>query len=123
MALPLFVRIPTLKESSENGINHLVEFDEVLTLARRQSTSAGGTLLIDARPASSYQDGHIPTSLLLDFPSSLLKGPDSSTYLREPEDLKKHIAEKLGRDKLDEIISHKVTVVNSEFKNHEGTHS
>lgn len=94
---------------------HRVEFDEVLTLARRPSPSAGGTLLIDARPASSYEGGHIPTSLLLDFPSSLLKGPGNFTHLRKPEELKKHIAEQLGKDTLDEIVSRKVTVVNSEF--------
>jgi 3-mercaptopyruvate sulfurtransferase SseA len=92
-----------------------VEFDEVLRLAQRPSPSAGSTLLIDARPASSYQGGHIPTSLLLDFPSSLLKGPGNFTYLRDPEDLKKHIAEQLGQDQLDQIVSNKVTVVNSKF--------
>jgi len=85
----------------------------VLRLARRSSPNAGGTLLIDARPASSYQHGHIPTSLLLDFPSSLLKDPGNFTYLRDPEELKKHIAEQLGQDKLDQIVSRKVTVVNT----------
>lgn len=88
----------------------------MLRLAHRQSPSAGDTLLIDARPASSYQGGHIPTSLLLDFPSSLLTDPEGNfTYLRDPQELKKHIAEKLGQDKLDQIVSHKATVVNSEF--------
>ncbi len=87
----------------------------MLTLARRPSDSAGGTLLIDARPVSSYQDGHIPTSLLLDFPSSLLKDPGNFSQLRGPEELKKHIAEQLGQDKLDQIVSGEVTVVNSEF--------
>lgn len=87
----------------------------MLKLAGRPSYSTGGTLLIDARPASSYQDGHIPTSLLLDFPSSLLKDPSNFTHLRDPEELKKHIAEQIGQDNLDQIVSRKVTVVNSEF--------
>lgn len=92
-----------------------LEFDEVLELARRPFYSAGGTLLIDARPAPSYQDGHIPTSLILDFPSSLLKDSRSFTYLREPEDLKKHISVQIGQDNLDLITSRKVTVVNSKL--------
>lgn len=85
----------------------------MLSLAQRTSVSAGNTLLIDARPASSYHDGHIPTSLLLDFPSSLLKDSDNFTHLRDPEALKKHIAEQLGQNILDEIVLSKVTVVNS----------
>lgn len=95
--------------------NRPAEFDEVLRLAHRPSPSADGTLLIDARPEPSYQAGHIPTSLLLDFPSSLLEDPDKFTYLREPEALKKHVAEKLGQNRLEEILTQKVTVVNSEF--------
>ena len=87
----------------------------MIKLAQRSSPSTSGTLLIDARPASSYQDGHIPTSLLLDFPSSLLKDPGNFTYLRDPEELEKHIAKELGQDKLDQIVSGTVTVVNSEF--------
>lgn len=82
-------------------------------LARRSSPSADSTLLVDARPSSSYQAGHIPTSLLLDFPSSLLNDPTGFTYLRSPEELNKHIAGQLGQDKLDGILSGGVTVVNS----------
>ncbi|EXJ84014.1 hypothetical protein A1O3_04681 [Capronia epimyces CBS 606.96] len=108
--------VPTLDRDA------VVQFDEVLKLAQRPSPSAGSTLLIDARPAPSYQAGHIPTSLLLDFPSSLLKDQASNfTYLREPEELKKHIGEQLGQDKLDQIVSQKATVVNSEF-GHSGHH-
>lgn len=95
-------------------INLSEEFEEVLRLAHRQSLSGEATLLIDARPASSYQAGHIPTSLLLDFPSTLLKDPDGFTYLGSPEELKNHIAQQLGRDTLGQIVSHKATVVNSE---------
>ncbi|EHY58226.1 hypothetical protein HRR83_004916 [Exophiala dermatitidis] len=99
--------IPTLDRDA------VVQFDEVLRLAHRPSPSADGTLLIDARPEPSYQAGHIPTSLLLDFPSSLLEDPDKFTYLREPEALKKHVAEKLGQNRLEEILTQKVTVVNT----------
>jgi 3-mercaptopyruvate sulfurtransferase SseA len=95
----------------------LAEFDEVLELAQRPSPSTEDTLLIDARPASSYESGHIPTSLLLDFPSSLLRDVANFTYLRQPEDLKQHIAQQLGQDKLDEIVSSKATVVNSKLQN------
>ena len=103
--------------------DHRLEFDEVLKLAHRPSLSAGGTLLVDARPASSYKDGHIPTSLLLDFPSSLLQDPGKFTYLRDPEELKNHIAKQLGQDKLDQIVSGQVTVVNSEFYHYKKTQS
>ncbi|KAI1616432.1 thiosulfate sulfurtransferase [Exophiala viscosa] len=99
--------VPTLDHDA------VVQFDEALKLAQRPSASTDGILLIDARPASSYQAGHIPTSLLLDFPSSLLKDPVKFTYLREPEELKKHIADQLGQDKLEEIVSSKATVVNT----------
>lgn len=91
------------------------EFDEVSQLAARPSPSAEDVFLIDARPASSYEDGHIPTSLLLDFPSSLLEDPAGFTYLRNPEELRKYIGERLGQDALDQITSQQVTVVNSEF--------
>lgn len=98
-----------------NRTDHLVEFDEILQLAQRPTTSAEDKFLIDARPASSYEAGHIPTSLLLDFPSSLLRDEANFTYLRQPEDLKRHIAQQLGQDKLDQIVAGKATVVNSEF--------
>lgn len=98
-----------------NWVNNHTEFDEVLKLADRASPSAEGTVLIDARPVPSYQDGHIPTSLTLDFPSSLLHDPATFTYLRNPEDLKEYISRQLGQDKLDQILSRKVTVVNSKF--------
>lgn len=92
----------------------------MLGLARRPSYSTDGTLLIDARPKSSYQDGHIPTSLLLDFPSSLLKDPSNFTHLRDPEELKKHIAGQIGQENLDQIVSNKLSVVNSKFTSCEG---
>lgn len=109
----LFVRIVLASEL--NQTNRFAEFDEVLRLAQRPSPSTGNTFLIDARPVSSYEAGHIPTSLLLDFPSSLLKDPGNFTYLRDPEDLKNHIAQQLGQEKLDQIVSSKATVINSEF--------
>lgn len=98
-----------------NWTDPCAEFDEVLRLAQRPSPSTDNTFLIDARPAGSYESGHIPTSLLLDFPSTLLQDQGKFTYLRQPNDLKNHIAQRLGQDKLDEIVSSKVTVVNSEF--------
>ena len=84
-------------------------------LAERRSLTADSTVLVDARPSSSYEAGHIPTSLLLDFPSSLLKDPTGFTYLRSAEDLKRHIAGQLGKDKLDQILSGDVTIVNSKL--------
>jgi hypothetical protein len=50
---------------------------------------------------------------LLDFPSSLLQDSAKFSYLREPEDLKEYVAKQLGEDKLQKILSGKVTVVNS----------
>jgi thiosulfate/3-mercaptopyruvate sulfurtransferase len=82
-------------------------------LASRTSTSEGGTLLIDARPTGSYEDGHIPTALLLDFPTTLLRDPAGFTYLRDPEDLKRHIATQLGVDILNSVMNGDATVVNS----------
>jgi hypothetical protein len=95
--------------------NNFAEFDEVLRLGQRSSPSTDNTFLIDARAAPSYEDGHIPSSLLLDFPSSLLNDSANFTYLREPEELKKHISQQLGQDKLNQIVSGTVTVVNSEL--------
>lgn len=117
--MPLLVRIAFCPRdwADRHG-----EFDEVLRLAQRPSPSAGGTLLIDARPVSSYQDGHIPTSLLLDFPSSLLEDSAGFTYLRSPEDLGTYIAEQLGQDTLDQIISRTATVVNSELDHFQKFH-
>jgi rhodanese-related sulfurtransferase len=89
------------------------EFDDVLQLAGRRSASDHDVFLIDARPKSSYQDGHIPTSLLLDFPSSLLHDPAGFTYLRAPSELSDHISVTLGQDVLEKIISHKGKVINS----------
>lgn len=94
--------------------DNLAEFEEVLRLAQRPSPSAEDTLLIDARPAASYQDGHIPTSLLLDFPSSLLQDPANFTYLRDPEQLKSHISDQLGHEALNQIVTREKTVINSE---------
>ncbi|KAF4126550.1 thiosulfate/3-mercaptopyruvate sulfurtransferase [Geosmithia morbida] len=92
-----------------------VGFDEVAELARRPTPSARDTLLIDARPLPSYEGGHIPTSLPLDFPSSLLQDPAGFTYLRSPEDLSEYVGEKLGRDTLDQVVSRKASVVNSKL--------
>lgn len=99
-----------------NRTDDLAEFNEVLKLAHRPTPSTEDKFLIDARPASSYEAGHIPTSLLLDFPSSLLRDEANFTYLRQPEDLKQHISQQLGQDKLDAIVSGGVEVVNSEFR-------
>ncbi|KIV97514.1 hypothetical protein PV10_01261 [Exophiala mesophila] len=93
--------------------NAVVDFAQVSRLAERRSLTADSTVLVDARPSSSYEAGHIPTSLLLDFPSSLLKDPTGFTYLRSAEDLKRHIAGQLGKDKLDQILSGDVTIVNT----------
>ncbi|KAF7561748.1 hypothetical protein G7046_g2401 [Stylonectria norvegica] len=99
--------VPTVRDGA------VVEFDEISKLATRPSPSAEDALLIDARPASSYQDGHIPTSLLLDFPSTLLQDPAGFTYLRSPEELRNYISQRLGQDALDRIVSRKATVVNT----------
>ena len=90
-----------------------MQFEEVQKLAARKDVGADGVYLIDARPKESYSSGHIPTSLSFDFPTALLDDGAGHTYLRDPAALKEEIAQQLGAQKLDEILSGKQAVVNS----------
>ncbi|WWC97816.1 hypothetical protein V866_004703 [Kwoniella sp. B9012] len=85
---------------------------ELLLIASRTAPLENGTVLIDARPAASYESGHIPTSLLFDFPEALLKDPAGYTYLREPEKLKKYFVERIGVEAANKVFSGESTVVN-----------
>ena len=93
-----------------------IEYDDILTLASRSSPSQDATLLIDARPVSSYESGHIPSSLSFDFPTSLQTDSEGHTSIREPEELKQQLEEKYGKDVVADILSGKTSVVNSESR-------
>ncbi|WRT68785.1 uncharacterized protein IL334_005765 [Kwoniella shivajii] len=94
----------------------VVEFEEIQSLAARLTPLANDVVLIDARPSASYIAGHIPTSLLFDFPTALSKDPSGFTYLRSPEDLKIHLTERVGSECAGKILSRQVEVVNSKSR-------
>nr|XP_018258906.1 uncharacterized protein I303_08446 [Kwoniella dejecticola CBS 10117]OBR81064.1 hypothetical protein I303_08446 [Kwoniella dejecticola CBS 10117] len=91
----------------------VVEFDEIAQIAARSTILADDTVLIDARPATSYEGGHIPTSLSFDFPSALLRDPSGFTHLREPKDLRALFEEKVGVEAAARALSGKVSVVHT----------
>ncbi|WWC73363.1 uncharacterized protein I206_107330 [Kwoniella pini CBS 10737] len=91
----------------------VVEYDEIAKIASRSTPLAEDTVLIDARPASSYEAGHIPTSLLFDFPSALLKDPSGYTHVRDFEDLKSFLEQKVGIDVARKVLSGQVDVINT----------
>ncbi|WVW79183.1 hypothetical protein I302_101149 [Kwoniella bestiolae CBS 10118] len=89
------------------------EYAEIAKIAARKAPLDDKTVLIDARPAASYESGHIPTSLLFDFPTALLKDPAGFTHLRDPDELKKHFVERVGQETADKVFSRETTVVNN----------
>nr|XP_019047904.1 hypothetical protein I302_04524 [Kwoniella bestiolae CBS 10118]OCF26834.1 hypothetical protein I302_04524 [Kwoniella bestiolae CBS 10118] len=89
------------------------EYAEIAKIAARKAPLDDKTVLIDARPAASYESGHIPTSLLFDFPTALLKDPAGFTHLRDPDELKKHFVERVGQETADKVFSRETTVVNT----------
>nr|XP_019009568.1 uncharacterized protein I206_05126 [Kwoniella pini CBS 10737]OCF48349.1 hypothetical protein I206_05126 [Kwoniella pini CBS 10737] len=91
----------------------VTEYDEIAKIASRSTPLAEDTVLIDARPASSYEAGHIPTSLLFDFPSALLKDPSGYTHVRDFEDLKSFLEQKVGIDVARKVLSGQVDVINT----------
>lgn len=90
-----------------------MEFAEITRLAARSSTTERNTLLVDARPAASYESGHIPSSVSLAFPTSLLQNPAGFSHVRQPEKLRKYIEATLGKETSDHILAGTNTVVNS----------
>ncbi|KAM0755830.1 thiosulfate sulfurtransferase [Meredithblackwellia eburnea MCA 4105] len=99
--------LPTKKEGS------IVEYPEVVKLAARANSSSTADLVLDARPVSAYEEGHIPTSLSLGFPTLLLQDPSGFSYLRDPEDLKAYLAKELGKDNVEGILHGGRMVVNT----------
>ncbi|OCF44418.1 hypothetical protein I317_01678 [Kwoniella heveanensis CBS 569] len=103
----------------------VVEFPEITKIASRATPLDDQVVLIDARPASAYEAGHIPTSLSFDFPTALLTGQakhdnggasakvQEFTYLREKDDLRKHLTEQIGEEAYKKIESGEATVVNT----------
>ncbi|OCF72560.1 hypothetical protein I204_06942 [Kwoniella mangroviensis CBS 8886] len=92
----------------------VVDYNEIAKIASRTATTLENeTVLIDARPAASYESGHIPTSLLFDFAEALLKDPAGYTQLREPEKLKKYFVERIGVQAANKVFSGESTVVNT----------
>ncbi|WVF67226.1 hypothetical protein IAT40_001974 [Kwoniella sp. CBS 6097] len=100
----------------------VVEFPEITKIASRASPLDEDVVLIDARPTSSYEAGHIPTSLSFDFPTALLREVSDTrdnnsqggfTYLREKEDLRRHLIERIGEQAYTKIESGETTVVNT----------
>ncbi|OCF54411.1 hypothetical protein L486_07959 [Kwoniella mangroviensis CBS 10435] len=92
----------------------VVDYNEIAKIASRTATTLEKeTVLIDARPAASYESGHIPTSLLFDFAEALLKDPAGYTQLREPEKLKKYFVERIGVQAANKVFSGESTVVNT----------
>ncbi|WVQ94817.1 hypothetical protein IAU59_001900 [Kwoniella sp. CBS 9459] len=101
----------------------VVEFPEISKIASRASPLADKVVLIDARPASSYEAGHIPTSLSFDFPTALLTGSSgegngvdvdrSFTHLREKGDLRNHLIDQIGEDAFRKIESGESSVINT----------
>ncbi|WVQ64063.1 uncharacterized protein L199_002222 [Kwoniella botswanensis] len=101
-----------LPRAKAEGVNLEAGPPQEYKIASRTAPLEDGTVLIDARPAASYESGHIPTSLLFDFPEALLKHPAGYTYLREPEKLKKYFMEKIGVQAANKVFSGESTVVN-----------
>lgn len=90
-------------------VDNVAQFDAILALARDPNDR---TLILDARPESSFDAGHIPHAALFDFPSSLLHDSTGYTYIRDAENLKAFLAHKLGKNRAASILAGETAVIN-----------
>ncbi|GAA5852747.1 hypothetical protein JCM8547_002614 [Rhodosporidiobolus lusitaniae] len=98
--------VPTVEPES------VVDYSTVSSLISRDSFTRPEVLL-DARPISSYSEGHIPTSRNLDFPSLLAEDPAGFRRYRTKEDAKRYIVEVLGEETAEAVLRGERQVVNT----------